>query len=337
MTSMKKIKLFMALPISLLISCLVLPGCSSLLHDKAASANSLQILTIGTADSGGTMSAAGKSLAKVIEGTDSSLKVNVAVGSGSAENVRNLSEGDIDLGLVSGDVAFAAVNGTGEFSEEPVGSLRTLAAVYPSLSNWMALSSSRLFYVHDLGGKRIGMGPQDSTTEMSARTVLTLMGITPENSSFINCGLGSGADNVKTGSLDAIHGFTGIPIESFAHVAGETSVRLLKYTDQELLDILRTNSFYYQDVIPAGTYPGQTSDVSTFGIKCLLCVRSDMDEELTYELTAILCEQAETLAGLNGTLSYMTQRDFMYSELPIELHDGAKRYYEGHGLLPINQ
>lgn len=293
----------------------------------------IKVLTIGTADSGGTMYPVGRAIAKTISDLDNSIKVNISASNGSSSNVRSLEKGEIDMGLVSGDVAFSAVNGADEFAEIPAKKLRVLAAVYPSLSNWMCLSSSGLTWVHDLRGKRLGVGPQDSTTEISAFSLLNTLGIDKENSTLINCGLGSGAEDVRKGNLDAIHGFTGIPINGLESLAAAEDCRLLKYTDAELRAILRTNSFYYSDVIPAGTYTGQTEDISTFGIKCLLCVSEDMDEKLAYELTAILWNACDSLGETHPALTSMERDGFMYKELPIELHPGAERFYREKGLL----
>lgn len=300
---------------------------------SSSSENTIQILTIGTADSGGTMYPAGKAIAQVISDFDDHLKINVSASSGSAANVRALVNGEIDLGLVSGDTAFSAVNGREEFSGAPAEKLRVIAAVYPSLSNWISLSSSELTWVHELAGKDIGTGPQDSTTALSAELALDKLGITSANSNLVNYGLGAGAEEVKNGTLDAVHGFAGIPINSFQELAKSVPCRVLKYTDEELRAIIRENSFYYPDMIPAGTYEGQTDDIPTFGIKCLLCVSADMDEELVYELTSILYEHASELKKIHSALSAMDRKEFMYSTLPIELHPGAERFYREKGLL----
>ena len=293
----------------------------------------IQVLTIGTADIGGTMYPVGKALAQVISDADTHITVNLSASNGSSANARALESGEIDLGLVSGDVAFSAVNGKDEFAGEPLENLRIVAAVYPSLSNWMAPSSLNIRYVHDLTGKRIGVGPQDSPTELSARIVLETMGIDSENSVLENCSLDAGASKVSDGSLDAVHGFTGIPINSLSELSSRLSCTVLQYTSQELLSIVKENSFYYKDVIPAGTYQGQEEDVATFGIKCLLCVHASMEEDLVYELTSILYDQAEQLGELHPSLSSMSKDGFMYEELPIALHPGAERFYREKGLL----
>lgn len=326
--------------ILLTASGLFLSGCffyiSKPAPQAAVSKKDLKILTIGTADSGGTMYPVGKAIARVLEEADGNIKVNISASKGSVSNAKDLEKGNIDLGLVSGDIAFAAVDGKNEFKDSPAENLRAIGAVYPSLSNWMALTDSGISYVHELRGKRIGIGPQDSTTELSARAVLSSMLINEKNSDLENCGLGSGAEKVKKKTLDAIHGFTGIPITGLAELAESTPCSLLKYTDSELQSMIRSNSFYYKDVIPAGTYKGQEEDIPTFGIKCLLCVNADMDEELVYELTSILYEHADDMKNIHSALTAVSRDGFMYSELPIKLHPGAERFYMEKGLLTQN-
>ena len=275
----------------------------------------------------------GKAIAQAISDIGNDIKVNLSASNGSAFNVDSLENGEIDLGLVSGDIAYAAVNGLDEFSENPTEKLRAVAAVYPSLSNWMVLADSGLSYVHELKGLNIGTGLQSSTTELSARIALQSMDINHQNSNFKICGIGSGASEVKEGTLDAVHGFAGIPISGLSELADSIPCTVLKYTEQELDSILKENFFYYRDVIPAGTYAGQEEEIETFGIKCLLCVSSSMDEELVYELTSIFYEHSKELGKMHSSLSSMSNEGFMYEDIPITLHPGAKRYYEEKGFL----
>ena len=113
-------------------------------------------------------------------------------------------------------------------------------------------------------------------------------------------------------TLDAIHGFTGVPISGLANLADAVPCHLLKYTDSELRSIIRSNPFYYMEEIPAGTYNGQDENVATFGIKCLLCVSESMDDDLVYEITSILYENRDRLKDLHPALSYASQTGFMY-------------------------
>ena len=102
----------------------------------------------------------------------------------------------------------------------------------------------------------------------------------------------------------------------------------LGYTQEELDLILSQNDLYYPAVIPAGTYPGQSQDVDTFGVKCLLCVDVSMDEELVYSMTQALWESADIMGELYPAMSVLSDRAFLCADLPITLHDGPQRIYE---------
>lgn len=305
--------------------CAGLSGCAWL-PDPFAEKADFTVLTIATADSGGTMYQVGSALAQGITGADESIKVNVGASTGSAMNVRELAEGGVDLALVSGDVARSAYAGEGEF-EQPVEGLRAVAAVYSSVSTWMAPAAVGAEYVHDLEGATAGVGPQDSSSELAARAAVDALGL--DSLEQVNCSLASAPDRVDGRDLDAIHGFSGNPIPGLWELADTRPCTVLRYRWEELREILRQNSMYSLEIIPAGTYPGQESDIDTFGLKCLLCVDEGLDEDLVYELTGILWESREELAEECPAMRQAAaQEDYFYAALPIPLHDGARRFYE---------
>lgn len=291
----------------------------------------LILLTIGTADSGGTMYQAGSALAQAITQEDHSIKVNISASTGSGMNVRSLESGEVDLALVSGDMAYAAVNGQDEF--QPPVELRAIGAVYSSVSNWVVPASSGYTYVHDLTGARIGAGPQGSTTELSARAAAASLSLEEQGITFVNCSLGDGAEMLGKGELDAVHAFTGMPVPSLVALAKEMPCRLLLYTPEELETILEKNPVYFPTQIPAGTYPGQEETVDTFGVKCLLCVSSSMPEDLAYQLTQAIWNVSGRMGDYSPAMDDMAQPDFLCQDLPIPLHPGAERFYQEAGAL----
>lgn len=305
---------------------------SSLRPDKTPEPQ-LMILTIGTADSGGTMYPVGSAIAQALTAKEPFLKVNTSASSGSLANVQGIENGQIDMGLVSADVALVAYEGKAEFSGKPVENLRVIAAVYSSLSNWMVRENADIVYVHDLIGKRVALGPEGSTTELSARNALTVLGINKNNTQFLNYGLGTAGTAVMENDVDAVHGFAGIPINGLEEMAQKTPIRLLQYTDDELHKILARNASYSRSIIPAGTYTGQTQPVETFGVKCLLCVSADMDEELVYTITKALYDSVDEMAEEQPVMAEMKKEDFCYSNLPVPLHPGAEKFYRERGLV----
>ena len=264
----------------------------------------------------------GSAIAKALS-TDQ-LRINVGASTGSVMNIQNLADGQVDLALVSGDAAYTA-------SHDPDGNgseLRAIAAVFTSVSNWVAPVSTGARYVHDLKGLHIGVGPENSTTELAALAAIQALELDGPDTVLENCGLGAGTEQVIAGKLDAIHGFSGIPIQGLTHLTDQVSCRVLAYTQEELDTILGLHSIYTPAVIPAGTYAGQRVDVQTFGVKALLCVDASMDETLVRSLTQALWESREALASEHPAMADMARDTFLYEDLPIPLHKGAEDFYD---------
>lgn len=324
----RRLKIMLAAVLAATVLTVGLAAARQLLKDDRAGGADIQVLTIGTADSGGTMYPVGRAIAQILNEAVPTLKINIGASQGSLFNVKGLQAGQVDMALVSADVAYSAYSGTGAFKNEQVAGLRAIGAVYLSYSNWMAADTSELVYVRDLLGRRVSVGPQESTTEASALLALGVLGVDMWNTRLEHYGLGSGSEALEHGTVDAVHGFAGIPIKSMADVADAQPCRLLLYTDEELDRILSRDSRFVKAVIPAGTYKGQTEAVETFGVKCLLCVDESMDEQLGYTITKYLHQNIDELAQQE-----QNEPDFISKDLSIPLHPGAARYYEEIGLL----
>ena len=291
-------------------------------------------LTIGGADSTGTMYAAAAAIATTFGAKVDGLNVDATTSSGSNENALNVQEGVIELGMCSGDAAAAALAGTGKF--ESVGAcsdIVAIGAVYASLSNWIALESTGYEYLHDAVGGTFGIGPAASTTESSSLLGLEVAGITKDNSTFQNVTLGDGADHVANGVMTAASAFAGIPVGAQLNASVTKDCVWLGFTDAELDAILAANPSYYKTVIPAGTYNGQDADVPTFGVKCMVICNASLDKDLVYNLAKTLAENTEEMIAGNGVFTSMADPNFICNDLPIPLHEGAKAYYSDAGML----
>lgn len=289
------------------------------------------IMTIGTADSTGTMYPVGAAVASVINDNIEGVKVNVETSKGSPANCVNIQSGEVQLATIAGDTARQAVLGEGKFEGNACSDLRAICAVYTSLSNWIALESSGLKMVNELTGKNVAVGPEASTTEIAALVALEACGVTP--SEKVNLGLGDGANEVGDGVRDASHGFAGIPIGGQLSVAQTKDCVFLGYTDEELDKIVASNPSYYKTVIPAGTYPNQDADVPTFGVKCLIVVNKDMDDETAYKIAEAIATHVPDLVAGHASMTSMEDPDFICNDIPIELHPGALKYYTEAGMM----
>ena len=292
------------------------------------------MLTFGTGDTGGSLYPAGAALSQLWTNNVQGVKCNTQTSTGSFQNVQDVASGEVDVAVATADVVLNGYTGAGSFEE--VGALenvRVIGAVYTSVSSGVALKESGMEYVHDLLGKRVAVGPAASATENSCFDAFEVMGITAENTSLENLGLGDGADSVGDGILDAAFGFAGLPIGGQLNLAATKDIVVLNYTQEEIDAILAGNSAYIQSTIPAGTYTGQDYDTLTFGVKCLVIVNADMDESLVYDMCKTMNENSADLAAGNAILNEMTDPSFLCTNMPIPLHSGAEKYYSELGLL----
>ena len=279
----------------------------------------LEVLTIGTADSGGTMYPVGRAIAGIM--SSETRKMNVGASTGSDKNIADLCSGEIDLGLVTADAAQNAVlAGTAD-------GLRAIGAVYVSVSTWLAPADSGLLYVHDMTEERLGVGPEGSVTEQTAKVSLEVLEDGGTGLALENCSLEQGWLELAEGKLDAVHGFVGTPAEGLVNLARQLPCNVLRYTQEELEQLLAANEIYCAAVIPAESYAGQTEEVPTFGSKCLLCVDASMDEEQVYALTRALWQGRDALRKEHPAMAVMTEDSFLWEGLPIALHEGAERFY----------
>ena len=292
------------------------------------------IMTFGTADTGGSMYPAGAAVSQVWTNNVDGVKCNTQTSTGSFQNCQDVASGEVDVAVATSDVVLNAYDGTGKFADiGALDNLRVIGAVYTSVLSGMSLKDSGLTYVHDLLGKRISVGPAASATENACFAAFDAVGITKDNTSLENLGLGDGADSVGDGILDAAFGFAGLPIGGQLNLAATKPIQVLDMTQEEIDTVLAGNAAYIQATIPAGTYTGQDYDANTFGVKCLIIVSADMDEELVYDLCKAMNENTADLAAGNALLKDMTDPSFLCTQMPIPLHDGAQRYYSELGLI----
>ena len=319
----------------------IMSGCSA--SEKGANASNdaaMQTLTyetgtlsMGTGEESAQIHQAGIAIAGVINNTVPGIHVAVETTKGSAINATNVSEGDLDLALIEGDVAYDAVHGAYSFEGRPLENLRVLGACYQQVSGWMALKKSGLTQVNQLKGKIISSGPAASATELTSDMVFEVMGIDLSNTEVYTDSLTNSVEHIKRETADAVHAFSTVPYRAHEALADEYETMVLGYTEEELEQILKTDERYFETVIPAGTYCGQEEDVPTFGMKVLLCASEEMDEDLAYEIARALDLNGPVYTDGYKFMAAIKEKEFLCNELPIPLHDGARRYYQEAGFM----
>lgn len=290
------------------------------------------VLSMGTGEESSMVHMAGIAVAGVINNTVPGIHVAVETTKGAMINAVNVSEGDLDLAMIAGDVAYDAYNGLFGFDGK-LEDLRVLGACYQEVSGWMALKSSGLETVRDLNGKIISSGPKASATELASDLVFDVLEIDREKSEIYSDSFSASAEHIKRETADAVHAFSTVPNRVHEELASGYETVVLSYEEEDLNRIQELDERYFKTEIPAGTYNGQTEPVPTFGIKVLLCADEDMDEDLAYEIARALDLNGPVYTGGHRFMAAMQEKPFLCNELPIPLHEGAEAYYREAGFI----
>ena len=106
---------------------------------------------------------------------------------------------------------------------------------------------------------------------------------------------------------------------------------LLSFPD-ELLEALNKNYGYIKGTIPAGTYEGQTSDVTTIKMGTTLTVNSDVSEDTVYKIVKSICENQAKLGSIHASMAVYDCKTAA-KDAPSPVHPGAAKYYKEMGYM----
>ena len=291
------------------------------------------VMTIGGADSSGTMYAAAVAIGTAFTNHIDGMNCQGSTSTGSNENALKVATGEIELGMCTGDAASNCYNGKGKFAESGAhDNLRYIGCVYASTMNWIVLKSSGYTYLHDLAGKgaAVGTGPSASSTETVALLTLEAAGVTDYKGT--PCTLGDAATGVADGVYVAGAAYAGAPVSAQLTVSTTKDCVWLALDDNEINWLIEKNPAYTKSYIQPNTYTGQTEAVQTIGVKAGVICAADMDEELAYQLAKCLYENAAELVKGNAFFGDLNDVSFLV-DYTVPLHPGAERFYKEVGLL----
>jgi uncharacterized protein len=242
---------------------------------------------------------------------------------GSIENLHRIADGSSVLALTAADAAAAAVAGHPPF--EQALPLRAVARVYDDFVHLVVADGSDIENVHGLEERRVSLGAEGSGTEVIARRLLATAGLSPDDVDNMPLGIDASIEALRAGEIEAFFWSGGLSTPGLHRLADEMPIRLVALGD--LVDSVseRYGHVYRHAMVPRGTY-GIGDDVPTMAVPNYLVTHPDVDEGLVYDLAEILFEQRAEMAELVAAVGLLERRRAIFTE-PVELHDGALRYY----------
>ncbi len=293
----------------------------------AASASKM---TMGTGGTAGTYYAFGGVLGQYIK-NNAGIDVTVVSTDGSRANIESIDAGDYQLATVQSDVMAYAWEGSRSFAETgKIDSFRVVAGLYAE-SVQLVTMDPEIKTVADLKGKAVSIGAPNSGVYFNAMDVLTAAGLTENDIKPQYMSFADSADGLKDGKIDAAFIVAGAPTAAITELCTTNSAYLVPIDGAVADKLMADCPFYTAYNIPAGTYAGQDTDVTTVTVKATLIVSADASENDVYQLTKAIFDNTDAIAKENGKGAELTI-DNATSGMSAPFHAGAAKYFAEKGV-----
>src|SRR3954470_1236914 len=287
-------------------------------------------VTLATATPGGGFPFFGDNAAAVINGTDTSLKVETKNTKGSAENIGLLEAGSMDIALVAGEPAYEAFSGIGRAPTR----LKIVQAIYSNPGMFAVKSDSSAKSLRDLIGKPIAWGTKASGLTLLGRYVTDGLGLDREKDfqpHYLEKA-GDGPLMVADGRVAALWG-GGIGWPGFTAVM-QAGGRFIGLTPDEVTKVTAKHNFLKPITVPAGAYPGQKDPVNSVGSWSYVLARADLPDDVAYRLAKALHNgHGALMKRLDQAKETTPESTFNAAPSPQQIHPGVQRYLREAGVL----
>ena len=282
-----------------------------------------QTLVLGTATPGGGFPVYGAAFSEVINAQEPKLRVETRNTKGSTENVPLLEAEKIDLGLVAGELASAAL-------AKPGTRLRIVAAMYASPGMFIVKGDSPYRSIADLKGKPVVLGTQGSGITVLGHTIVDTLGIPVEKITLEKAA--DGPPLLESGKAAAVFG-AGVGWPAFTALA-KNGGRFIGPNPEEIKAILAKNPGLQQVTMPANSYPGQTAPLQSVGSWSYVFASTALSEENGYLLArAIHRSQSALAAKLEQARETTLANTLAAAPRPDLIHPGVAKYLREAGLI----
>lgn len=286
----------------------------------------LEALIMGTGPVGGTYYPLGGAMARMWNDEVGEPSVTTLATGGSAENLRMLAAGEVNLAMAVNGTAARAAAGEGEFEDAPV-DLALLGNLYPEVVQIAAAPDSGIAALADLDGKRVAIGPPGSATQATAEAVLDAAGVVPAET--VEDDFGTAALGLSSGEIDAAIGVLAVPDAALGEAARSSGLTMVPIPEEVRVRLIADDPTLAEAEIPGGAYDGVAAPTATVRSWAALYAPAELDEDQVYALVEALYEHAGDIE--NAAAASIAAATATEGGAGVDLHPGAERYFAERG------
>lgn len=287
--------------------------------------------TLGTSSEGGSFLVYSVALLDALRSVDPTFELRARPTKGTRENVALLQDGEIDVGLVSGEVVHELLSGDGALTNK----LTVVTVMYPNPGMFAVRAESRYRHIADLKGRPVVWTTRTSGFAVQARYVTDGLGLDMDKDfeSIYVERLTEGPELVISGRAAALWG-SGLRWPGFVDVANAPGGgRFVVPTSEEIERIRTKYPFMARLSVPAGLYPGQYDALETIGTWSYIMARPGLPDPIGHRLAAAIFK-AERTGALTKQLAQTTAKNTLASiPGPEVLQPGVAQFFKETGLI----
>lgn len=286
-----------------------------------------QGLSLLSGNTGGSWYAIGAGISQVL--TNNGVRTEVEQG-GGISNVIALNTREDAVGFTNAFVLPMAQSAEEPFAE-PVENVVAVAVLMLNFGQFVVSADSGVDSFADLKGKAYISQPMSASSTTAFEKVLNAYGLSEADLNISRGDMAYGAEALRDGRALGFHATTAFPNGTISELSLTRDLKLLSVPDDVLKKIIEDNAGFSRGVIPAGTYSGQNEPVETIRAATILIANRDADDEAIYQLVKALAENLDDVRAVHASLGDLAV-DGMADLGALEVHPGARRFYEERGL-----
>ena len=288
-------------------------------------------ITLGSGAEGSGLENYATAFADAIRAVDPTLEVRLVRPKEILPNVAMLESGDLDIGMVFGEVAHDLFTGIGR----PPTKLKVISVAYSTPGMFVVRAGSRYRRIADLKGQPVVWNRRNSGIAAQASYVVDGLDLDIERDfePIYTNRLAEGPPMVLDGRAAALWG-SGLRWPGFVEMARDPrGARFIVPDAGEIARIQAKHGFLKKLTVPASLYPGQYNALHTVGGWSFILARANLDDAVGYRLASSF-HKIDRYSAFSGYLKESTLENTLAAiPGPEFLQPGVLRFYQKLNLL----
>ena len=269
------------------------------------------------------------SVAKLINDADNGIEASVVETGATMDNLRRIERDQIDLGLVTTNVAQHAHAGTNAFDGRAMDGLGLLWVYTGAPQNVIVREDAGIASLSDLADKRFNPGIKGSATESTTEAVFEALGLSAD---YVRGSTTDVVDMIKDNRVTGyVKSGAGLKLDSSTlDIATFTPIKVLSLSDDQKQALIEKMPDISVVDIPAGAADGVDA-YSTWSFGVGVGAAASLSEDAAYKIVdAIMTDkevQGTAMASVKGV--NLAELTLQYATIP--LHPGAAKWFRENG------